>query len=62
MVRDPFNSVYTLTSTTSWLMPAGAASMRTSSVLRRMEMVVASTRTEKMKVQMGSMIAHSGLK
>ena len=43
-------------------MPAGAASMRTSSVLRRMEMVVARTRTEKMKVQMGSMIAHSGLK
>ena len=48
--------------TRAWLKPEGVASMRTVRVWRRMERVVASTNTEKTNVQIGSIIAHSGLK
>ena len=43
-------------------MSEGVASSRTLRVLRRMLMVVASTNRLKTKVQMGSMMFHSGLK
>ena len=48
--------------TVDMLTPVGVASMMTDSVFLRMETVVANTRTEKMKVQMGSTMTQVGWK